>query len=200
MSPKSPKHHRYAGAIFLLAFLISAPIAQWVSPYVCSEPEARATVSKCNLALTAMGDFVESRFPSGPPWPKPASLRTDEKVYSVLPEELLREIVNSDNLESTSDPFATRQAIYPLSYLVGPGLPPNNFFRRITEGFDGAQYLAGEKGFVFWMRGPDGVFSKGLERELENAVHGEPHAVVDYAYDPSNGSFSDGDLWDLRQF
>jgi len=195
---RSSKSCRYIHAIFFALLLISAPIAQSISPYVYSETEAGTGANKCKKQLRSISDSAKSYFLNGPQWPKASLLSEGEYDYSVLPRASLEDITQAGNLETIVDPFAVQEAYYPFSYiLLSPG---DNFYRPKTLGFAGPQYIVGEKGFVFWMRGPDGIFTKELTQEFNDAVNGKEHSIIEYSYDPTNGTISQGDLWELRHF
>jgi hypothetical protein len=83
----------------------------------------------------------------------------------------------------------------PITYI--PGYGPDPFLKDIPNA--AFAYWTNPEGWILWSPGPDGKYDIRDPQKVSSAGKPQPSDLLLFTYDPTNGTISGGDIWEVKQ-
>lgn len=152
------------------------------------EAQNRSRVARVRIEMRSLATGIESYYVDNcayPAW-------TTDPAKSARPQLENGKTIPSFRLRTPGDTVASITT--PIAYMTS--LPVDPFAEN--EAAFGYYSVARPDGWVLFSPGPDGDFD--LDWKVYDAGVAQPSpALLEKAYDPTNGTVSDGDLWRVKQ-
>lgn len=147
-----------------------------------------SSVSQVKADMRMIAKALEDYYTDNNAYP-PCSSDPAQSEHKQLPNELLVPSFRRANPHYLGGTLTT-----PVAYL--PAYPRDRFADAFqTFGY----YTDARTGWIIFSPGPDRKFDLGWEVYDSSISQPSPELISRYTYDPSNGVFSDGDIWRVKQ-
>jgi len=220
---RAPRWLRWTAGFFSAAAALTFVLGVFVLPAIENEPNCRAKSTETRSRLERVADAVDRYRARAGTLPPVVSVEGEDKSFFSFPSDASRRLDPGGSLRDRDleDPFAYHgrrhpfllaPIFYPLSYAA---LLPDDLSHRFIYNdpglFHGIQYFPLGSGYLLCARGPDTVFSPEIR---DVALHSPntltvppddsptknrsrtryPITLTPFLYDPTNGTFSPGDI------
>ena len=192
-SPQGGERHRPVWRSAWLVFggllvICGGPVALLVLVLIPAfhRAQVRSLHPRTRSDLRSMETGIEMYYHDFKVYPAHTEIPSESFMGAAAPGRPSFRLRNGTNLRTITTPFAYLNASY-----IGDQYSP-------VAGGTFCYYTSGD-GWIMWSPGPDGGYEIDPARDYDPSRKEPTEALVSVTYDPTNGTFSRGDTWRIRQ-